>query len=250
MRSFTIPLARKNTPRALAQLDLELFRLRQMTRLWVLENDISPYKLALLAGVSTSQTHKVREDSWRPSLKLLVRIARALPDEWIATFERDCELALPAYLSLRKVPQLLPEVEAIQRQLTSAVSRDEITTMINRHELNYHVTEMHETSFEVVEAKVHNQIIGETATRGFFAPFFRSASVLTGARTDSSTELCRHPVRHDGGYATVTFFVIRTTLLEHCYHVWREIDWVGFTNDRQKAIFDKFHLEFIAPLDA
>lgn len=80
---------------ALDTIELEIFKITEMARRWILENGLSPYKLALTAGTSPSQVHRVMEPGWTPSLKLARKIASSLPEDWVSQFERDCNACLP-----------------------------------------------------------------------------------------------------------------------------------------------------------
>jgi hypothetical protein len=91
--------ARSQFPQSVRTLDMELFKLVEMARLWVREHNYPPYKLALQADISTSQCHKMMDPSWNPSVKLLRKIAAALPSDWVRAFELDANISLPRVFS-------------------------------------------------------------------------------------------------------------------------------------------------------
>ncbi len=88
------------TSQALTTIEFEIFKITEMARRWIVENGLSPYKLALTTGTSPSQVHRIMEPGWTPSLKLARRIASSLPDDWVSMFERDCNACLPRIFHL------------------------------------------------------------------------------------------------------------------------------------------------------
>lgn len=92
------------TSQALNTIEFEIFKITEMARRWIVENGLSPYKLALTTGTSPSQVHRIMEPGWTPSLKLARRIASSLPDDWVSMFERDCNACLPRIFHLHTSP--------------------------------------------------------------------------------------------------------------------------------------------------
>lgn len=89
---------------ALNTIEFEIFKITEMARRWIVENGLSPYKLALTTGTSPSQVHRIMEPGWTPSLKLARRIASSLPDDWVSMFEHDCNACLPRIFHLHTSP--------------------------------------------------------------------------------------------------------------------------------------------------
>lgn len=90
------------TSQALNTIEFEIFKITEMARRWIVENGLSPYKLALTTGTSPSQVHRIMEPGWTPSLKLARRIASSLPEDWISAFERDCNACLPRLFHMHR----------------------------------------------------------------------------------------------------------------------------------------------------
>ncbi|MEO9901797.1 hypothetical protein [Nisaea sp.] len=97
------------TSQALNTIEFEIFKITEMARRWIVENGLSPYKLALTTGTSPSQVHRIMEPDWTPSLKLARRIASSLPDDWVSMFERDCNACLPRIFHLHPSPYNSPD---------------------------------------------------------------------------------------------------------------------------------------------
>ena len=87
-------------------IEFEIFKITEMARRWIVENGLSPYKLALTTGTSPSQVHRIMEPGWTPSLKLARRIASTLPEDWVNDFELDCNACLPRLFHLHHSPEL------------------------------------------------------------------------------------------------------------------------------------------------
>lgn len=102
---------------ALNTIEFEIFKITEMARRWIVENGLSPYKLALTTGTSPSQVHRIMEPGWTPSLKLARRIASSLPDDWVSSFERDCNACLPRIFHLH--PSLENSPDPITRLLST-----------------------------------------------------------------------------------------------------------------------------------
>jgi len=92
------------TSQALNTIEFEIFKITEMARRWIVENGLSPYKLALTTGTSPSQVHRIMEPGWTPSLKLARRIASSLPNDWVSSFELDCNACLPRLFHLHQPP--------------------------------------------------------------------------------------------------------------------------------------------------
>lgn len=86
-------------------IEFEIFKITEMARRWIVENGLSPYKLALTTGTSPSQVHRIMEPGWTPSLKLARRIASSLPNDWVSSFELDCNACLPRLFHLHHPPE-------------------------------------------------------------------------------------------------------------------------------------------------
>lgn len=99
-----LPANKTPTSQALNTIEFEIFKITEMARRWIVENGLSPYKLALTTGTSPSQVHRIMEPGWTPSLKLARRIASSLPDDWVSMFERDCNACLPRIFHLHPSP--------------------------------------------------------------------------------------------------------------------------------------------------
>lgn len=93
------PLVFQSRPRSCYQHYFSLFQMREMARMWVREHDLSPYKLALETGLSSSHTHKLFAEDWRPTANVVSRIIASLPADWLASAEADFGRVLPGYQS-------------------------------------------------------------------------------------------------------------------------------------------------------
>lgn len=69
-------------------------------RYYLSENDLTPYKLSIMANVSTSQTANINRKNSRPTEKLLRKLIASLPKIWASEFYSDCQIIIPKYISL------------------------------------------------------------------------------------------------------------------------------------------------------
>ncbi|WP_323794809.1 hypothetical protein [Nisaea sp.] len=99
------PSNKTPSSQALNTIEFEIFKITEMARRWIVENGLSPYKLALTTGTSPSQVHRIMEPGWTPSLKLARRIASSLPSDWVNSFELDCNACLPRLFHLHQPPE-------------------------------------------------------------------------------------------------------------------------------------------------
>lgn len=219
--------------------------MREMVRLWALEHRISPYKLALRVGVSTSQTHKVLDRRWSPSPKLLIRIVQSLPGPWIAEFERDSDMALPSSVHISQVVNAIPGQAAIQADLLRARSEADIRQVIEAHRLNHHIVDTRVSPHSVTEAVVQHPLLNEILRHnGLMTPFVLPYRDPTDPAGDYAVELCRHPLRHGSSYLSLTYLITRLNLEGRLFNLWSVETLAPFLNARQKTIFDGYRQEF------
>ncbi|WP_193182484.1 hypothetical protein [Nisaea sediminum] len=127
---------------SLDTIEFEIFKITEMARRWIVENGLSPYKLALTAETSPSQVHRIMEPGWTPSLKLARRIASSLPEDWVSSFERDCNTCLPRlfYLQPSSVMKSAPinqVMQAIDHKTTEEALADLVQDEFNYCRYNF-----------------------------------------------------------------------------------------------------------------
>ena len=199
-----------HTPRCLYQIELDFFRMTEMARLWLAENQIAPYKLALLAGVSTSQTHRALHDDWRPSHRLLVRIARALPEDWVAAFERDCDAVLPC--SMHNMADSDPTHRLYQARAMAAQCGSFEAYCAYLTERDFTFATVHRGDGPVRFRTVHtaDARLQEVAReRGYITPFFRPLVRLEQAPDQTNLAILRHPLMIGRESFTSTYWLLQ-----------------------------------------
>ncbi|WP_420405835.1 hypothetical protein [Nisaea sp.] len=122
---------------SLDTIEFEIFKITEMARRWIVENGLSPYKLALTAETSPSQVHRIMEPGWTPSLKLARRIASSLPEDWVSSFERDCNTCLPRlfYLQPSSVVKSAP-INQVIRAINDKTTGEALAGLVE-DEFNY-----------------------------------------------------------------------------------------------------------------
>jgi len=122
---------------SLDTIEFEIFKITEMARRWIVENGLSPYKLALTADTSPSQVHRIMEPGWTPSLKLARRIASSLPEDWVSSFERDCNTCLPRlfYLQPSSVMKSAP-INQVMQAINHKTTGDALAELVEE-EFNY-----------------------------------------------------------------------------------------------------------------
>lgn len=67
---------------------------------YVQDNGLTPYKLSLMADVSTSHTHGALKHDWAPSQKIARRLVNAIPADYAIGFDLDWSNFMPSFVSL------------------------------------------------------------------------------------------------------------------------------------------------------
>ena len=67
---------------------------------YVRENGLSPYKLSLIADISTSHTHGALNRDWKPSAKIARRLVNAIPSDYAVQFDLDWATFMPRFVTL------------------------------------------------------------------------------------------------------------------------------------------------------
>lgn len=232
-------------PLALQRFDLEMYRMRKMARLWVEDNGVSPYKLALSAGVSTSQTHKLLTDRWSPTPKLLTRIVRALPIDWIAEIERDLDFALPSCERLL-APMATAETGAdCQADLLRARTEADVRRAVESHQLNLHVVDFRSSEPVVTEAIVRQPWMRELlAQNRLAAPTLVPNVVPAEIIGEPILELCRLPLRQQPTCVSLAYLAMRLRIGDRLMCAWSVENVLAFQNARQHLILERFRARY------
>ena len=109
------------------------------------EENLSPYKLSLMSGLSTSQTHAALRSDWSPSLKIARRLANSIPHDYAIQFDIAWSRNMPRYAAIRendhvwgdKIPKISKKYIDSEQKIFKFV--DEIGGYVNVHRIENHV---------------------------------------------------------------------------------------------------------------
>ena len=237
------------TPRCLYQVELDFFRMTEMARVWLEENQIAPYKLALLAGVSTSQTHRTLHDDWRPSHRLLVRVARALPQDWVAAFERDCDAVLPC--SMHNMSDSNPSHRLHEARAVAAKCEtfEGYCDYLTAHDFTF--ATVHRSGGPLRFRMVHtaDPRLQEVAReRGYITPFFRPLVGLEQAPDQTNLAILRHPIIAGRESFTSTYWLMQFKAFDSSFSIADRMAFTPVATARQAHIVRRFYDVFVPAL--
>lgn len=230
------------TPRCLYQVELDFFRMTEMARVWLEENRAAPYKLALLAGVSTSQTHRTLHDDWRPSHRLLVRIARALPEDWVAAFERDCDAVLPG--AMHNMPDSNPthRLHEARAMAAKCESFEAYCKYLTGHDFTFATVHRNDgpLRFRVVHT-ADPRLQDVARERGYITPFFRPLVRLEQAPDQTNLAILRHPIIIGGEPFTSTYWLMQFNVFGTNFSIADRMAFTPVATARQAHIIRRFY---------
>ena len=239
---FDLDLDQLTIPRSLFQVELDLFRLTEMARVWLEENRIAPYKLALLAGVSTSQTHRTLHDDWRPSHRLLERLARALPEEWVADFERDCDQVLPGAIHHLPDSRMLDRLTDARSKAATSDSPEAFQSYLKHN--GYSFTTMDRRDGRLRFRTLHTadpRLTKMASDRGYITPFFRPLIRQYQGPELINLAILRHPLILGDHCVTSTYWQLQLQAFGMGYCITDRIAVVPVASARQARLVRRFY---------
>lgn len=237
------------TPRCLYQVELDFFRMTEMARVWLEENQIAPYKLALLAGVSTSQTHRTLHDDWRPSHRLLVRVARALPEDWVAAFERDCDTVLPCSMHNMADSSPAHRLHAARSMAAKCETLEAYCEYLTEHDFTF--ATIHRSGGPLKFRMLHTadpRLQQVARERGYITPFFRPLVRLEQAPDQTNLAILRHPIIVGRECFTSTYWLLQFNAFGSSFSIADRMAFTPVTTARQAHIVQRFYDVFVPTL--
>ena len=241
-----IELDQVGAPRSLYQFELDLFRMMEMARTWLGENQIAPYKLALLAGVSTSQTHRAMHEDWRPSHRLLIKVARALPEDWVAGFERDCDVALPS--SMLNMPATSQAQRLFQAHETIGLVADLEAYCGYLRAENYTYATVDRSDGTLKYRDVHTaepRLMQIAQERGYITPFFRPLARQQQSLDGAHLAVLRHPMLLGDEAFTTTYWLLQFQAFGTNFSITDRMEFAPVTVPRQIHLIRRFYEVFV-----
>lgn len=232
-------------PKSVYQLELEIFRMREMARFWIEENAISPYKLALQANVSTSQTHRVLSDDWSPTAKLLTKIASSLPSDWTDEFEQDCNFVLPDCIELPDSSNIVVDVKELKKIYQTSEDIESFLYNLRKRRFSYFIFEPLPSRIELSQLFISDLGLYDYLPqqhKGF--PFFNPQLRISQSKKSNATKLHRHPVTNRSGSHVLIYWSVKHEINNVNINIFNIIDILSFNSNRQEKILSRFEAYF------
>lgn len=237
------------TPRCLYQIQLDLFRMTEMARTWLEENQVAPYKLALLAGVSTSQTHRTLHDDWRPSPRLLARVARALPHDWVSDFERDCDAVLPCSMHHMPLSDTQNRLHEARDKTGDCDSLEAFCDYLRANDFTFATVDQSDGPFKFRTVYTADPRLEQVAReRGYITPFFRPLALQHQKPGQTGLAILRHPIIVGPDCFTSTYWLLQFRAFDTSFFVSDRMAFAPVSNDRQTHIVQRFYDVFVPNL--
>lgn len=239
---FDLDLDQLTTPRSLFQVELDLFRLTEMIRAWLEENQIPPYKLALLASVSTSQTHRTLHDDWRPSHRLLERLAHALPETWVAGFEHDCDQVLPGAIHHLPDSRMLDRLADVRSMAAASDSMEAFQSYLKNNGYSFAVLDRSDGRLRYRALHTADpRLIQMASDRGYITPFFRPMIRQYQIAELSNLSNLRHPLILGDECAISTYWQLQFQAFGTGFCIADRITIVPVASNRQARLVRRFY---------
>ena len=242
-------LRKIRSPRCLYQIQLDLFRMTEMARFWLEENQVAPYKLALLAGVSTSQTHRTLHDDWRPSYRLLTRVARALPQDWVSDFERDCDAVLPSSMHHMPLTDPAHRLHQARAKATKCQSFDAFCDYLRFNDFTFATVDQCDGPFRFRTVYTADPRLKQVAReRGYITPFFRPLVLQHQRPGQTDFAILRHPIIVGTESFTSTYWLLQLQAYQTSFFITDRMAFAPVANTRQARIVGRFYEAFVPNL--
>lgn len=242
-------LKQLHTPRCIYQVQLDLFRMTEMARIWLEENQVAPYKLALLAGVSTSQTHRTLHDDWHPSYRLLARVARALPQDWVSGFERDCDAVLPSSMHHMPVSDPGRRLHEARARTADCDSVEAFCDYLRINDFTFATVDQNDGPFKFRTVYIADPRLEQVAReRGSITPFFRPLVLQHQEPGQTDLAILRHPIIVGQDSFTSIYWLLQFQAFGMRFFITDRMAFAPVDNARQAHIVQRFYDVFVPNL--